>query len=78
MIINLMIFSRTVRNGLLLIECRRRHVAVADARDDDALRAIENRRVDQVGAHVRARVDHIDPRQRVESAGVATDALPRE
>mgnify|MGYP003693886075 CR=1 FL=1 len=37
-----------------------------DAGDHDALRAVLHRGVDQVRAHVRVRVDHVDARQLVE------------
>ena len=45
------------------LERRRRHVAVADAGDDEALGAVGDRGVDEVGRHPRVRVDHVDARQ---------------
>ena len=46
----------------------RGHVAVADARDHEALGAVLDRSVDQVGAHVRVRIDHVHARQLVEAS----------
>ena len=44
----------------------RRHVAVADAGDHQPLRAVLHRRIDQVRAHVRVRVEDVDARQLLE------------
>ena len=45
------------------VERRRGHVAVADAGDDEALRAVGDRGVDEIRRHAGVRVDDVDARQ---------------